>query len=193
MIRSHPLERMNHRYSSSLRSEVQQRIPCMHSQHSNERWVQFNSWLSRSSAWVGDLTVWKMQLDQVRISLFSQRYANIERNVNPFFLIYVFHYSSTIRWTTLDTVSTHLYSLDMEVMNTLSCVLITSNCSIPTALMTAELSTSMPENGGYVVWTKRAFGPFWGFQVTSKLSYTHLCSSSTHCSFRDHPYWPFNE
>jgi amino acid transporter len=36
--------------------------------------------------------------------------------------------------------------------------------SFPTALMTAELSTAMPEDGGYVVWVERAFGRFWGFQ-----------------------------
>ncbi|HEY2989414.1 MAG TPA: APC family permease [Candidatus Binatia bacterium] len=36
--------------------------------------------------------------------------------------------------------------------------------SFPTALMTAELSTALPEDGGYVVWTERAFGRFWSFQ-----------------------------
>jgi amino acid transporter len=36
--------------------------------------------------------------------------------------------------------------------------------SLPTALMTAELSTAIPEEGGYVVWVERAFGRFWGFQ-----------------------------
>jgi len=36
--------------------------------------------------------------------------------------------------------------------------------SFPTALMTAELSSAMPEEGGYVVWVERAFGRFWGFQ-----------------------------
>ncbi|HEY1373213.1 MAG TPA: APC family permease [Candidatus Binatia bacterium] len=36
--------------------------------------------------------------------------------------------------------------------------------SFPTALMTAELSAAMPEDGGYVVWVTRAFGRFWGFQ-----------------------------
>jgi amino acid transporter len=36
--------------------------------------------------------------------------------------------------------------------------------SYPTALMTAELSTAMPEDGGYVIWVERAFGRFWGFQ-----------------------------
>lgn len=36
--------------------------------------------------------------------------------------------------------------------------------SIPEALVTAELATSFPENGGYVVWVSSAFCPFWGFQ-----------------------------
>lgn len=36
--------------------------------------------------------------------------------------------------------------------------------SVPEALVTAELATCFPENGGYVVWISTAFGPFWGFQ-----------------------------
>ncbi|CAN0879701.1 Probable polyamine transporter At1g31830 [Linum grandiflorum] len=36
--------------------------------------------------------------------------------------------------------------------------------SIPEALITAELSTMFPENGGYVIWVSSALGPFWGFQ-----------------------------
>ncbi|ERN03649.1 hypothetical protein AMTR_s00144p00042270 [Amborella trichopoda] len=36
--------------------------------------------------------------------------------------------------------------------------------SIPEALITAELATSFPSNGGYVLWISEAFGPFWGFQ-----------------------------
>lgn len=36
--------------------------------------------------------------------------------------------------------------------------------SIPEALVTAELATCFPENGGYVIWISSAFGPFWGFQ-----------------------------
>lgn len=35
--------------------------------------------------------------------------------------------------------------------------------SIPEALVTAELATAYPGNGGYVVWAGKAFGPFWGF------------------------------
>lgn len=36
--------------------------------------------------------------------------------------------------------------------------------SVPEALITAELGTMFPENGGYVVWVSSALGPFWGFQ-----------------------------
>ncbi|XP_002527494.2 probable polyamine transporter At3g19553 [Ricinus communis] len=36
--------------------------------------------------------------------------------------------------------------------------------SVPEALVTAELATSFPENGGYVIWISSAFGSFWGFQ-----------------------------
>uniref|UniRef100_A0A2N9J4W7 Amino acid permease/ SLC12A domain-containing protein n=1 Tax=Fagus sylvatica TaxID=28930 RepID=A0A2N9J4W7_FAGSY len=34
--------------------------------------------------------------------------------------------------------------------------------SVPEALVTAELSTAYPGNGGFVIWAERAFGPFWG-------------------------------
>nr|CAB3495796.1 unnamed protein product [Digitaria exilis] len=34
--------------------------------------------------------------------------------------------------------------------------------AVPESLVTAELSTAMPGNGGYVVWVDRAFGPFAG-------------------------------
>ncbi|KAH0997922.1 hypothetical protein GBA52_021786 [Prunus armeniaca] len=37
--------------------------------------------------------------------------------------------------------------------------------SIPEALVTAELATAFPGNGGFVIWTHQAFGPFWGFLV----------------------------
>ncbi len=36
--------------------------------------------------------------------------------------------------------------------------------SLPVTLMTTELSTAIPEDGGYYVWVERALGPFWGFQ-----------------------------
>jgi amino acid transporter len=53
--------------------------------------------------------------------------------------------------------------------------------SFPTALMTAELSTAMPEDGGYVVWVEKAFGRFWGFQE-GWLSWL--------CSFADNALYP---
>jgi amino acid transporter len=37
--------------------------------------------------------------------------------------------------------------------------------SLPVALAMAEMASAMPDEGGYVVWVRRAFGPFWGFQV----------------------------
>jgi amino acid transporter len=36
--------------------------------------------------------------------------------------------------------------------------------SFPTALMVSELSTALPEDGGYYIWAKRGMGRFWGFQ-----------------------------
>src|SRR5258705_2537680 len=53
--------------------------------------------------------------------------------------------------------------------------------SFHTALMTAELSTAMAEDGGYVVWVEKAFGRFWGFQE-GWLSWL--------CSFADNALYP---
>ena len=36
--------------------------------------------------------------------------------------------------------------------------------STPEALITAEIGTMFPENGGHVVWVSSAMGPYWGFQ-----------------------------
>lgn len=36
--------------------------------------------------------------------------------------------------------------------------------SLPTAMMVGELSSAVPEDGGYYAWVRRALGPFWGFQ-----------------------------
>src|SRR5688572_30573596 len=36
--------------------------------------------------------------------------------------------------------------------------------SVPEALIVGELSSMLPEEGGYYRWVRRAFGPFWGFQ-----------------------------
>ena len=37
--------------------------------------------------------------------------------------------------------------------------------SLPVGLVMAELASAMPDEGGYVTWVRRAFGPFWSFQV----------------------------
>src|SRR5262245_49713848 len=37
--------------------------------------------------------------------------------------------------------------------------------SLPVAMVVTELASALPEEGGYVAWVRRAFGPFWGFQV----------------------------
>jgi amino acid transporter len=37
--------------------------------------------------------------------------------------------------------------------------------SLPVSLAMAELAAAMPDEGGYVTWVRRAFGPFWAFQV----------------------------
>jgi amino acid transporter len=36
--------------------------------------------------------------------------------------------------------------------------------SLPTALMIGELASSIPAEGGFYVWVRRALGPFWGYQ-----------------------------
>ena len=36
--------------------------------------------------------------------------------------------------------------------------------SLPTSLMVGELASSIPEEGGYYEWVRRALGGFWGFQ-----------------------------
>jgi len=36
--------------------------------------------------------------------------------------------------------------------------------SLPTAFMVGELSSALPEDGGYYVWVRRGMGNFWGFQ-----------------------------
>ena len=45
--------------------------------------------------------------------------------------------------------------------------------SLPVGLMTSELGTAFPKDGGYVLWVDAAFGKFWAFQV---------CTLSAKCS-----------
>ena len=36
--------------------------------------------------------------------------------------------------------------------------------SLPTAFMIGELSSALPQEGGYYAWVRRGLGNFWGFQ-----------------------------
>ena len=45
--------------------------------------------------------------------------------------------------------------------------------SLPTTLMVGELASAIPDEGGYYAWTRRAMGPFWGFQE----AWLSLCAS----------------
>lgn len=35
--------------------------------------------------------------------------------------------------------------------------------NLPIGLLTSELASAMPQNGGYIIWVSRSFGNFWGF------------------------------
>ena len=35
--------------------------------------------------------------------------------------------------------------------------------ALPDFLCTAELAAAIPQEGGYVIWVRRALGPFWSF------------------------------
>ena len=59
-----------------------------------------------------------------------------------------------------DTVSSFGPGLTLLLL-----VLVPLLWSLPVALVMSELASAMPDEGGYVTWTTRAFGPFWGFQV----------------------------
>ena len=48
-------------------------------------------------------------------------------------------------------------------MSLLYCLFIPLFLSIPVSLVTAELTTAMPVEGGFYRWSRAAFGDFWGF------------------------------
>jgi len=48
-------------------------------------------------------------------------------------------------------------------MSLLYCLLVPFFLSIPVSLVTAELTTAMPVEGGFYRWSRAAFGDFWGF------------------------------
>lgn len=50
------------------------------------------------------------------------------------------------------------------IMAALMLALIPLVWALPETLIVAELSSMLPEEGGYYRWVRRAFGPFWAFQ-----------------------------
>lgn len=81
---------------------------------------------------------------------------------------------STLRLVgiTFCMVSGSAYGLEEVISKTsygfaiLSLILIPILWSLMIGLMVAELSAMIPKEGGFYEWTKRALGPFWGFQQT---------------------------
>ena len=58
--------------------------------------------------------------------------------------------------------------------------------SIPLALMTAELSSAMPENGGHILWVDRAFGSFWSY-LNGEEDHLPIPHPSFHPPIPSHP------
>jgi len=67
------------------------------------------------------------------------------------------------------TVSGGAYGIEDTVrlagprLTLLLCVLVPLMLSVPTAMMAAELTALIPDEGGFYLWVKEAFGPFAGF------------------------------
>uniref|UniRef100_A0A7N0TJP6 Uncharacterized protein n=1 Tax=Kalanchoe fedtschenkoi TaxID=63787 RepID=A0A7N0TJP6_KALFE len=52
--------------------------------------------------------------------------------------------------------------------------------SIPEALISAELATAFPGNGGFVTWAEQAFGPFWGSLMGSLKLFTGVINIASY-------------
>lgn len=57
----------------------------------------------------------------------------------------------------------HLVQTAGPLFSVLSLALIPWFWGVPVGLLTAELGTAFPGDGGYVTWVREAFGDFWGF------------------------------
>jgi len=58
-----------------------------------------------------------------------------------------------------EIVSGHGYLNTLLLLLLVPCI-----WSVPSALMVGELASSLPQEGGYYTWVRRALGPFWGMQ-----------------------------
>ncbi len=66
--------------------------------------------------------------------------------------------------------------------------------SVPIALMVAELSTLIPEEGGYYIWVREALGPFWAVQegwwtIGSSLGAIWCRTSPRQCGLQQQVTW----
>ena len=57
----------------------------------------------------------------------------------------------------------------------LACLILPVMWGMPQALITAELSTMMDENGGYVLWVRRGLGNFWGWMSSYNSVGSNIC------------------
>ena len=60
--------------------------------------------------------------------------------------------------------SEQIFSAGGPLIGILGIFIFSCFLAIPSIMMTTELSSMFPSNGGYSIWVKEAFGPFWGFQ-----------------------------
>jgi amino acid transporter len=58
-----------------------------------------------------------------------------------------------------EIVSSHGYLHTLLLLLLVPCI-----WSVPSALLVGELASSLPHEGGYYTWVRRALGPFWGMQ-----------------------------
>ncbi|MBL9003235.1 MAG: APC family permease [Myxococcales bacterium] len=58
-----------------------------------------------------------------------------------------------------EIVSGHGYLNSLLLLLIVPCI-----WSVPSALLVGELASSLPHEGGYYTWVRRALGPFWGMQ-----------------------------
>jgi amino acid transporter len=59
-----------------------------------------------------------------------------------------------------EIVGGHGYLHTLALLIVVPCV-----WSLPIALLVGEMSSTLPQEGGYYAWVRRAMGPFWGMQV----------------------------
>jgi len=52
--------------------------------------------------------------------------------------------------------------------------------SLPLALASAEMGSAMPDNDGFVLWVKTAFGPFWGYVSVVMDAFNYIADNAVY-------------